>query len=266
MPPWLRTGQDGVTAALVLQFTRQDLVDRYAGSLLGGLWTFIQPLVNMLVFILVFSRLMGARLPEIGGSYSYSIYLISAMLGWTAFASTLTRTTTVFLDKAHVITKVRVSLWSLPLSVVLSDTIVFAISMMFFLAFLLMVGHAITIQFLWVPIIFGVQQAFAYTLGLIAACLSVFFRDVRESVAVVLQLWFWLTPIVYVYSIIPPPLQRWLRLNPIFPVVDAYHSTIMLGRAPAFSGLIALCAVVLLLLILGRWVFGRLEREIRDLI
>ncbi len=174
-----------MNVALVVQFARQDLVDRYAGSLLGGLWTFVQPLSTMLVFILVFSRIMGARLPEVAGPNGYSIYLISALLGWVAFSSTLLRTTTVFMDRANVITKVRLSLWTLPLSIVLSDTIVFAISMAFFLTFLVIVDHPLTIHFLWVPLVFAVQQAFAYSLGMILACLSVFLRDIRESVAVV---------------------------------------------------------------------------------
>jgi lipopolysaccharide transport system permease protein len=255
-----------MNVALVVQFARQDLVDRYAGSLLGGLWTFVQPLSTMLVFILVFSRIMGARLPEVAGPNGYSIYLISALLGWVAFSSTLLRTTTVFMDRANVITKVRLSLWTLPLSIVLSDTIVFAISMAFFLTFLVIVDHPLTIHFLWVPLVFAVQQAFAYSLGMILACLSVFLRDIRESVAVVLQLWFWLTPIVYVLNILPEPTRDLLRLNPIFPVIDAYHSAILLGVPPAMTGLVWLMAAVVLLLVIGRWMFTRLERDIRDLI
>jgi lipopolysaccharide transport system permease protein len=257
-----------MNVALILQFTRQDLVDRYAGSLLGGLWTFIQPLVNMLVFILVFSQLMGARLPELSGSgrFSYSIYLVAGLLGWVAFASTLTRTTTVFIDKAHLITKVRLSLWWLPLSIVLSDSIIFLISMAFFLGFLLLIDHSITPHFLWIPLIFLIQQGFAYALGLVLAILGVFLRDIRELVTVVLQLWFWLTPIVYVFSIIPEALQPWMRLNPMFPVIDAYHSVVLFNAHPQPLGLIVLVVLTALLFALGRWLFVRLERDIRDLI
>lgn len=252
--------------ALLLQFTRQDLVDRYAGSLLGGLWTFIQPLMNMLVFILVFSRIMAARLPEVAGSHSYSIYLISGLLGWIAFSSTLMRTTTVFLDQAHIIKKVRVSLWSFPLSIVLSDTIVFAISFGFFFAFLLLVDHPVGASALWVPLIFALQQAFAYTLGLILAALSVFFRDIKESVTVLLQLWFWLTPIVYVASIVPEEMQSLLLFNPMFAVVDAYHAALLFGRTPDLAALLIPACLALLLGLLGAWMLRCLESDIRDLI
>ncbi|MCF7995849.1 MAG: ABC transporter permease [Chromatiaceae bacterium] len=253
---------------LILQFTRQDLVDRYAGSLLGGLWTFIQPLVNMLVFILVFSQLMGARLPELSGSgrFSYSIYLVAGLLGWIAFASTLTRTTTAFIDKAHLITKVHLALWGLPLSIVLSDSIVFLISWGFFVAFLILIDHPLSVQFLWIPLIFALQQTFAYSLGMVLAILGVFLRDIRELVTVVLQLWFWLTPIVYVFSIIPESLRPWLQLNPMFPVIDAYHRVVLLGAHPQPLGLLLLAAITCLLFLLGRWLFVRLERDIRDLI
>jgi len=251
---------------LVIQFTRQDLVDRYAGSLLGGLWTFIQPLVNMLVFILVFSNIMQARLPAAAGVHSYSIYLIAGLLGWIAFASTLTRTSTVFLDKANIITKVRLSLFGLPLSIVLGDSVVYAISLVFFVAFLFLVDHGLTRHFLWVPLIFAIQQTFAYALGLILACLSVFFRDIRESLALVLQLWFWLTPIVYVFGILPESLQPWLRFNPMFPVIDAYHAAILYGTAPAAAGLAVLGLLAIGLLVLGGWLLARLERDIRDLV
>ncbi|NBC46653.1 MAG: ABC transporter permease [Gammaproteobacteria bacterium] len=222
--------------------------------------------IAMLVFILVFSQIMGARLPEISGSFSYSVYLIAGLLGWIAFASTLTRTTTAFIDKAHLIIKVRLSLWSLPLSIVLSDSIVFVISMGFFLTFLLLIAHPISIHFLWIPLVFALQQVFAYALGMVLAILGVFLRDIRELVTVVLQLWFWLTPIVYVFSIIPETLRPWMQLNPMFSVIDAYHSVVLLNAHPQPLGLLLLAAITLVLFLLGRWLFGRLERDIRDLI
>lgn len=252
--------------ALLWHFTRQDLVDRYAGSMLGGLWTFVQPIATMLVFILVFSRIMSARLPEVGGAHSYSIYLISGLLGWIAFSSSLMRTTQVFLDRAHFITRIPVSLPMLPLSIVLGDTIIFALSLAFFGLFLIFVGHRPDpLPLLWIPLVFALQQAFAYTLGLILACFSVFYRDIKEAVGVLLQLWFWLTPIVYVDSILADEIRTWLQFNPIYPVVDAYHAA-LLGGSIDITGLARLLLLVGILAFVGRWVFRRLESDIRDLL
>src|SRR5690606_20456211 len=113
---------------LLLHFVRQDLVDRHAASALGALWTLLLPLVNILIFTLVFSRIMGARLEGMGveslGRYGYSVYLVVGLLAWNCFAATLNRTTQVFHEKAALIGKVRMSLFSLPLYVLISETIV----------------------------------------------------------------------------------------------------------------------------------------------
>jgi len=252
--------------ALILQLTREDLVDRYAGSLLGGLWTFVQPLLNMLVFILVFSKIMQSRLPAVAGMYGYSIYLISGLLGWIAFSGTLTRTTTVFLDRAGIIKKIRVNLISFPLSILLSDAIVFAISFGFFFAFLVIISHPMSWHLLWLLPIFVLQQAFAVTLGLVLAQLCVFYRDIKEAVAVLLQLWFWLTPIVYVASILPEGVHALMELNPIYPIIDAYHSIVLHAQAPDISALAPLIVGVICLGLIATWMMRRLEGDIRDMI
>src|SRR5690606_1452611 len=102
-PPLARTGRPGgpaVNPGLLLHFVRQDLVDRHAGSALGALWTLLLPLANILIFTLVFSRIMGARLEMLGmeslGPYSYSVYLVTGLLAWNCFANTLIRITQVF--------------------------------------------------------------------------------------------------------------------------------------------------------------------------
>jgi lipopolysaccharide transport system permease protein len=252
--------------ALVVQLAKQDLIDRYAGSLLGSLWTFIQPVLNMLVFILVFSHIMRARLPEIGGSHSYSIYLIAGLLGWIGFANTLMRTTTVFLDHAGTIKKVRVGLLSFPLSIVLSDAMIFVISFAFFLLFLLIIMHPLSWQLVWVLPVFVLQQAFAATLGVILAMLCVFYRDIKEAVGVLLQLWFWLTPIVYVIDILPEHTRGLMVLNPMYPVIDAYHGAVLLGEAPNPAAFAPLLAAVVLLGLMGAWMMRRLESDIRDMV
>ena len=105
---------------VILHLTRQDLIDRHSGSLLGAAWTFIAPLVNILVFVLVFSRIMGAKLEGFGAEidqYSYSIYLICGVLAWSAFANSLGRITNLYKDQSHLVTKVNVSLLALPLAI-----------------------------------------------------------------------------------------------------------------------------------------------------
>ncbi|UUC83138.1 ABC transporter permease [Stutzerimonas stutzeri] len=252
---------------LILNFTRQDLVDRHSASVLGAAWTFILPLINILIFTLIFSRLMGMRLSGLGqdlGPYGYSIFLVSGLLAWNCFASTLNRITQVFHEKAHLIGKVRLSLWSLPVYILLSETVLYLIANTFFLVFLILIGFDVPLTMLWWLPIFLIMQLMAYSLGLVCAILSVFLRDIKEVVGVVMQIWFWLTPIVYVPNILPESVLRLLMLNPFFHIANAFRDTLLEGRLPNLLALLVLALFSSLVAISAVWVGRRLERDIRD--
>lgn len=252
---------------LILHLTHQDLVERHTGSLLGATWTFVSPLVNILVFVLVFSSIMGAKLEGFGveiDRYAYSIYLISGMLAWIAFANSLGRITNLFKAQSHLVTKVRVSLLALPLSVLLTETVIYLIGMGFFVGFLLLVDFPLSAYWLLVPAVYALQCLLVYAIGLTLAVLAVYLKDIKEVVAVLLQVWFWVTPIVYVVEILPAWVQRGMQLNPAYVLVDAYRSLIMRQQLPDLLpiGLLGLSALGLLGLAL--WLLGRTERDLRD--
>lgn len=258
-----------MNVSLLYHLTRQDLVDRYAGSILGAAWTFIMPLVNILIFTLIFSRIMGMRLGELGvelGQYSYSVYLVIGVLAWNLFANTLSRVTHVFHDQAAIIGKVNVSLFSLPLFILLSELTVYLIANGFFLIFLLSIGFDFTWHWLWWPVILVVQQTLAYAVGIILATLSVFIRDIKQFVGVLTQIWFWMTPIVYVITILPEKWKLLFLFNPFFHIVNALRNALMLHSHPALIPLVVLMLIALLLLGFGLWLGQRLERDIRDFI
>lgn len=252
---------------LILHLSRQDLIERHTGSLLGAAWTFVSPLVNILVFVLVFSSIMGAKLEGFGAEidrFSYSIYLICGMLAWISFANSLGRITNLFKDQSHLITKVNVSLLALPISVLLTESVVYLIGMSFFIGFLLMIDFPLSAYWLLVPVVYGLQCLFVYAVGLTLAVLAVYLKDIKEVVAVVLQVWFWVTPIVYVMEILPGWVQRGMQLNPAFVLVDAYRSLIMLQQLPGWLpiGVFTLGSVALL--VLAVWLLNRTERDLRD--
>lgn len=252
---------------LLLNFTRQDLIDRHSASVLGAAWTFILPLINILIFTLVFSNIMGMRLGGLGqdlGKWGYSVYLVSGLLAWNCFAATLTRITGVFHEKAHLIGKVRLSLWSLPLFVVLSETVHYLIATGFFMVFLIAIGFDFSWHLLWWIPIFLCQQLLAYALGITCAILSVFIRDITQVVGVVTQLWFWLTPIVYVANILPGTIQQLVALNPFYHLVLAYRAALIGGQAPHLLSIGLLVAFSLALLGVSIFVGRKLERDIRD--
>jgi lipopolysaccharide transport system permease protein len=255
--------------ALLLTFTRQDLLDRYSASLLGGLWTLINPLVQILIFTLIFSKIMGARLGGLGVAfeeYSYSVYLVPALLGWFAFGNTLTRVSTIYQDKAGLIGKVNLSLQGLPLYVVLSETVIYLLSMVFFALFLLAIGFPITAAWWYLPLIYAVQQLFAFALGFGAAVIGVFVRDVIELVRITVQIWFWLTPIVYVLDILPDETRRWFAWNPMAHVVTGYRDVVLYGQRPDLLAIGGVALLGLGLLLLARFGFRKLEKDLRDFI
>lgn len=252
---------------LILLLTRQELIDRHKGSLLGRTWTVIAPLINILVFVLIFSTIMGAKLEGFGAQidqYTYSIYLISGILAWTAFAKSLSAITNTFIDRAGMITKINTSLKALPLSTLLAETVIYALGMVFFVVFLLLVGFPITSLWLGVPLVLALQLAFTYALGLLLATLAVYLKDIREGVAVLLPVWFWLTPVVYVEGIIPPWALSIIRINPLFQLIHAYRELILYQRLPALPGLLGVALVTLMLFIAAFWLLGRTERDLRD--
>jgi len=252
---------------LVRQLVRQELVDRHKGSVLGTTWTLIGPLVTILVFVLVFSRIMGARLEGFGAEidqYTYSIYLICGILPWMAFAKCLERITNLFVAQAHLITKVRLSLKALPLSVLIAESITHLIGMVIFALFLMLVGYPFSAWWLGLPLVFALQCAFLYGLGLCLAVLASYLKDIRETVAVSLQLWFWVTPIVYVADILPAWTQDVLALNPMFHFVGAYRDLIMRQQLPETTGLLVLAGVTAGFIWLAFWLLARTERDLRD--
>ena len=121
----------------MIELTKRDFTERYSGSVLGVFWTFIWPLVNIFVYTVIFSQVMGARLHGASSTtYSYGIYLIAGILPWTAFANTVSRSATIFVDKKTIISKIKVSLPSLPLYIVMSESITFLITLFIYMVFL----------------------------------------------------------------------------------------------------------------------------------
>jgi lipopolysaccharide transport system permease protein len=216
--------------------------------------------------MVIFGNLMGARLPGMSSMWGYGIYLIAGIVPWTAFANTVTRSSTVFLDKKNIITKIHLDLPTLPLFIVLSETITFIVTFLIFLGILLITGFSFSPYLAFIPVIYFIQQLFAYALGLFLAMFVVFLRDMREVVTIGLQIWFWFTPIVYVFEILPPLAQQILFWNPALAFISAYHDIFILEKMPSFLylSLVLILSVVLILLDYG--IFKKLEKDIRDFI
>lgn len=251
---------------LILELAKRDISEKYSGSTLGVLWNFIYPLVDIFIFTVIFSNLMGSRLPGSSSAYSYGFYLTSGVIAWNAFSNTVSRTATVFLDKKHIISKVKVDLSLFPLYIAISESITFVVTMGVFLFLLLISGYGVKPLILFVPLIYLVQQIFAYSLGFFIGIFVVFIRDLKEIVRIVLQFWFWFTPIVYVYDILPDFVKELMVYNPAFSFIHAYHSVFIYKQSPNLESLLVLFLLSLVLLLFAGVIFKKLEKDVRDFI
>jgi len=251
-------------ANLLIALTKRDFVDRYSGSIFGVGWAFISPLVNILIYTLIFSQVMNARLPGVTGGWSYSIYLVSGLIPWLAFSNTVARASTVFLDQKHIITKVNISLLRLPVFIVLSETITFVITMGIFLVFYLLSGNSLCWALLVLPFIYLIQQIFAFSIGFIIAQLAVFIRDLKELTGICLQLMFWFTPIVYVVSIVPQGLASLITYSPVYQFINVWQSVFVYHTIPDLTGVMVVAVLAHVLLALGFLMYRALEKDIRD--
>jgi len=216
--------------------------------------------------MVVFGSLMGARLPGISSIWGYGVYLVAGLIPWTAFANTVTRASTVFLDKKNIINKIHVDLSTFPLFIVLSESITFVVTIAIFLVILILSGVSLSGYLILIPVLYLIQQVFAYALGFFLAMFVIFIRDLKEVVALGFQIWFWFTPIVYVWEILPGYAQSILIWNPMNAVISGYHDIFVLQKMPSFMYLSLIITVSIILIVLDYFFFRKLEKDIRDFI
>lgn len=248
----------------MLGLVYRELQSRYMRSVLGSVWLVLQPLVTIIVYTVVFSQVMRARLPGIQDSWAYGIYLCAGILPWGYFHEIVTRSQTMFIERADLLKKVLFPRSLLPLSVLLSATVNVSLLFSLFLAFLVLVGRWPGTVVAGVLVLLVIQAAFALGLGVILGTLNIFFRDIAQLWSIVAQFWFWLTPIVYPISIVPQWLRSYMTWNPMFPLINGYQAIFVQHTWPAWTSLAWVVIMSCTLLILGWLVFRRLSGEMVD--
>lgn len=250
----------------IVSSIKNDLRARFARSKLGGLWMILQPLAQVAIYALVLSRIMETKLPGITSRYAYVIYLMAGMIAWSLFAEVVSRSLTIFVDSGNLMKKMAFPRVCLPLIIGGSSLVSNLLLLVTAIGVFLLVGQPLSLAMLWLPLLIGINLAFALGLGLILGVLNVFVRDVAQVMTVVLQLLFWLTPIVYMPSIIPDRLRAVLEFNPMMHMAVAFQSVILYGRAPGMAGLIIMVLVAFILLSFALILFRRAAPEMVDVL
>ena len=237
---------------------------KYRNSLLGAAWTVINPLAMIVVYTVIFSQVMQNRLPGVASDFAYSIYLCAGVLSWGLFAEILGRCQNVFLEHANMIRKLSFPRICLPVIIVISAGINFAIIFALFAAFLLLSGNFPGWPMLALLPVLAVQVLFAVGLGISVGVLNVFFRDVGQFFGIFLQFWFWFTPIVYPLSILPAQIAAAMGWNPMAQLVGSYQTILVHGRWPQWSELLPVTVLSVLLCVFALRLYRKRVGEMVD--
>lgn len=248
----------------ILGNVKREFQLKYRNSLLGAAWTVLNPLAMIVVYTVIFSQIMRAKLPGVDSSFGYSIYLCAGILTWGLFSEITSRSQNIFLENANLLKKLSVPRLCLPVTVVATALVNFAIIFGLFVLFLIVSGNFPGVAILALVPVLLIQIAFSVGLGMVLGVLNVFFRDIGQLFAVVLQFWFWMTPIVYPVAILPQGMQRVLDFNPLTGLMGAYQSILVRGELPDWRALWPVAVLAVLLCLWGVRLFRKHAVELVD--
>lgn len=243
---------------------KREFQARYKGSILGVLWAVFHPLAIIFVYTVIFSELMKSKLAGMENTpFAYSMYLCSGVLTWGFFTETLTRCVNVFLDNANLMKKVFFPRICLPVIAILSSFLNFIIAFSLFLLFLVIIGKFPLHAFISFFVLIFAQTVFSVTLGVGMGVLNVFFRDIGQFLAMILQFWFWFTPVVYPINVVPVQLQWLMVFNPMYHIIHGYQNIFVYDKWPDFIGI---GGVLLVSILLGYWALYIYRKHVGEMV
>ncbi|MEF3304492.1 ABC transporter permease [Paenibacillus sp. GYB003] len=243
---------------MLVNTVRRDLRSRYKGSFLGFLWTFINPLLQLIVYSIVFPYLLRVQ------QENYPMFLFVALLPWIFFTSSVQGATTSITAGANLVKKIYFPRIILPLSVVCTNLMNYIYGLVIVFAALLLTGVHLTLNVFWLPIIILIEFIFIVGLAFILSALYVKFRDLEHIVGVVTFVWFYLTPIVFPISIFPEHIAQLIRYNPMVPIIESFRNVLLYGTQPNW-GLLAYSVLVgVALLLIGVLIFTKSEKTFAE--
>ena len=251
---------------LLLFLVWRDLKVRYKQTALGVAWVVLQPLVSMVVFSVLFGGLLGVP----SGDVPYPIFVYAGLLPWQYFAGSLTRSSTSLVGSAHIITKVYFPRLVIPISGVISGLVDLGIAFLILLGMMVLYSVMPTPAVIWLPFFLLLAMLTALAFGLWLSALNVRYRDVNYLVPFLVQIWMYLTPVIYASTLIPEEFRWLLALNPMTGVVEGFRWALLgeyLADAQAPGPLLAASvAITLLVLASGLVFFRRTERTFADIV
>jgi lipopolysaccharide transport system permease protein len=247
---------------LLYFLTKRDIQVRYKQTVLGGLWAIIQPAFTMIVFTLFFGQL--AKMPSEG--IPYPIFVYAGLLPWTYFANAVSASGNSLVGSSNLITKVYFPRIMIPASAALAGLLDFAVAVLVLAVLMVYYQFLPGAAILVFPGLVALTFLCAVSTGLWLSALNVQFRDIRYVIPFVIQIWLFVSPVIYPVSLVRENLQWVLAINPMVGVIHAYRAS-LLGHQPIDWSLLGISTMMIIALFLsGLYYFRRMERTFADVV
>ncbi|PJI09716.1 ABC transporter permease [Clostridium sp. CT7] len=243
---------------LLQNLTIKELKLKYRNSALGFFWSFLNPIMLLIVYSFAFKYIMRMKTPN------FTVNLLAALLPWQFFQGAVQGSTTSIISNSNLIKKIYFPRQIMPLSIIFSNFISFLITLVILFGAIAFSNVKFSFTVVLLPIILLLLLGFSIGLSLLLSALNVLYRDVSHLVEVLFMLWFYLTPIVYVMETVPVRYRPLLLLNPITIMVDSIRMVLIQGKVPSIFYFVAMLLWDIVVLYIGDKVFRKIENSFAE--
>lgn len=253
---------------LIWQFAKREVSSRYKGSYMGILWSFINPLLMLLIYTFVFSVIFQVKWNqgEVTSKTEFALTLFCGLIAFTLFSEMMNKSTTLITNNQNYVKKVVFPLEVLPVSNLLSGLIHFTISLAALLIVQAFTTHSISWTIIFLPVVIIPLLFLTLALSYFLASLSVYVRDVSHTVAIIISVLFYITPIFYPIDAVPAYFRTFMNINPLTDIVTNFRKIILWGQIPDFYNLLIWTLGTFVILLLGYGWFNVTKRGFSDVI
>ncbi|MCI8622574.1 MAG: ABC transporter permease [Provencibacterium sp.] len=241
---------------MIISLVRRDLRGRYKGSVLGFLWTFINPLLQLCVYTILFSTILKS------GIEKYYLFLFVALIPWLFFSNCLTGGAGAILGQKDMVKKIYFPREVIPIAYVTSSFVNMLLCFVVIFGVILFSGNGLSGEaLLYLPLVMAVEYVMALGIALLTSAITVYFRDMEHILGIAGLAWMYLTPIMYGPDAVPPEFLRLFEMNPMMPVIMAYRDILYYKQPPQIDTLLRAFGLGLLVLLAGWLVFEALKKH-----
>ncbi len=244
---------------MIVSLIRRDLRGRYKGSALGFAWTFLNPLLQLGVYTVVFSIIMRAGIED------YYLFLFVALIPWLFFSTSVSAGASCVMAQKEMVKKIYFPREVLPIAHVTCQMVNMLLSFVVVFAVLLLSGKGISLQaLLYLPIVIVAEYFLAISITMIVSAVTVYLRDLEHVLVILTMAWQFLTPVMYSIDMVPEELRSIFNINPMTPIIVAYRDILYYKRLPEIGNLLHGFVLSTILLVIGWLVFGRLKKHFAE--